>query len=46
MLSTKVLKKEYKRLKKTGLDDLSIYFELKKIDDKLTITKFYNKIKV
>lgn len=38
----KILTKEYKRLLKQGYDSLSIYFMLRKIDDKLTLKEYSN----
>ncbi len=38
----KILVKEYKKLIKQGYDSLSIYFLLKKIDDRLTLKKYLN----
>jgi hypothetical protein len=36
----KILIREYKKLIKQGYDSLSIYFLLRKIDDKLTLKKY------
>lgn len=36
----KILIREYKKLLKEGYDSLSIYFALRKIDDRLTLKKY------
>lgn len=36
----KILIREYKKLIKQDYDSLTIYFQLKKIDDKLTLKKY------
>lgn len=36
----KILIREYKKLLKEGYDSLSIYFTLRKIDDRLTLKEY------